>query len=244
MAGTPSTGATRRAAALCGLGAVMAVALATPSAAAPMTRPHPGGGDSGEAAGRGGKGSEGAGPGNSGAEAAGPAPKLSIGIDDGRTAAKEGDRLTYAVTVHNIGTTDARRLRLTQSMPPGLKFVSADGHGTAKGGQVVWTVDLPAGRDVTFHTTAQVGATPDELLRLASIACASARGEDRPIVCATHSDQLPAGAAAAEATRQAASPAPARPWYLPAGAVLLLLAVSGVWAFRRGRFPFRPRQPS
>ncbi|MEV8638149.1 hypothetical protein AB0395_41500 [Streptosporangium sp. NPDC051023] len=270
MAGTPSTGTGRRAAVLpvlpalpvlpglCGLGAVMVVALATPSSAAVaawpysagepyavrvshgQSRPHPEDDGAGKAgAGRAGTeaGAEKGGP----VEAAGAVPKLSIGIDNGRTTTKEGDRLTYTVTVHNIGTTDARKLRLVQTMPSGLRFVSADGHGTSKEGEVAWNVDLPAGKDATFHTTAQVLATPEDLLRLATIACASAAGGDRPIVCATHSDQLPAGAAA-EAAGRAISSATDRPWYIPTGAALLAVATLGVWAFRKGKFPFHLRQ--
>ncbi|GAA3136217.1 hypothetical protein [Streptosporangium carneum] len=219
MAGTPSTGVTRRAAALCGLGTAMVVALATPSSAAS-------GGRVGAA-----------GP----VKAAEPVPKLSIAVDNGRTTAKEGDRLTYTITVDNVGTTDVDDLRLVQTMPAGLKFVSADGHGTAKEGQVAWTVDLPAGKNATFHTKAQVLATPQDLLRLATVACASTESGGRPIVCAAHSDQLPAGAAAEAAGRSASSDAD-RPWYIPTGAALLAVAVLGVWAFRRGKFPFQPRK--
>ncbi|MFC7645278.1 hypothetical protein ACFQX6_35065 [Streptosporangium lutulentum] len=123
---------------------------------------------------------------------AGEVPRLSISVDNGRTATQEGDRLTYTVTVRNIGTAGARDLHLTQSLPPGLKFVSADGHGTVRKGQVVWSANLGAGKDVTFHTTAKVQATPDHLLRLATVACASTGADAKPIVCATHSDQLPA----------------------------------------------------
>ncbi|MEV7908502.1 hypothetical protein AB0P04_43625, partial [Streptomyces anulatus] len=220
MAGTSSTGATKRAAALYGLGAVLVVTLTAPAASA--ATPHPGGGGKEtaadgerdtagggkEAAGgrrdRAGGGKEAAGAGKE--VVAGAVPRLSISIDNGKTATREGDRLTYTVVVHNTGTTDAGELHLTQSLPEGLRLVSADGHGSAKEGQVVWTVDLPAGKDATLHTTAQVGATPADLLRLATVACASTEAEGRPIVCATHSDQLPAGAAAAEAARQAASP--------------------------------------
>ncbi|MEV7005461.1 hypothetical protein [Streptosporangium sp. NPDC051022] len=247
------TGTARRAVALYGIGAAMTVALATPSAAVaampdrsyPAVKPHPESDDA-KQSGTGHAGTADAGNGAKKAgtvEAAGPVPKLSIGIDNGRTAAREGDRLTYTVTVHNIGTTDARRLRLAQTMPPGLKFVSADGHGTVRKGEVAWTVDLPAGEDATFHTTAQVLATPEDLLRLATIACASTGENTRPIVCAAHSDQLPAGAAAAAA--QEASPASGRPWYLPAGAALLTAVAFGAWALvRRGKRPFGPRQPS
>ncbi|MFJ2030380.1 hypothetical protein [Streptosporangium sp. NPDC087985] len=212
----PST-AQRRAAALCGLGVFLVVALAPPSSAAPALKPHP--------------------EDNSRKTAVAAAPRLSISVDNGRTAVKEGDRLTYTVTVHNIGTSKVRGLNLTQSLPTGLHFVSADGHGTADKGQVRWTVDVPAGKDATFHTTAEVQATPEDLLRLATVACASTQADDKPLVCATHSDQLPAGAAAEKAAREAAEPATGRLWSAGAGVGLLALALAGMLAIRR----FRPR---
>ncbi|MFD8560812.1 hypothetical protein ACWDOR_06945 [Streptosporangium canum] len=219
--GTAPSGAARRAAAVCGAGAALILVLAAPAAASP-SKPHP--------------------HEDGGKKAAETAPTLSISVDNGRTSAKEGDRLSYTVTVRNIGTTDASDLRLTQSLPAGLKLVSADRDGRAKAGHVTWTVDLKAGRNAAFHTTAEVRATPDDLLRLATVACASAEADDKPIVCATHSDQLPAGAAADDAARSAATPAPARPWYVLAGAGLLVLMVFGLWTGRLTKLGDRPRR--
>lgn len=218
----PSIG-TLRAAVRCGLGAALVVALAAPSSAASVLKPHP-------------EEPEGAG-GRAGKAVTGGVPSLSISIDNGRTAAEEGDRLTYAVKVRNTGATRARDLELTQTLPTGLRFVSADGRGSASKGQVRWSVDVAPGKEATFHTVAEVGATPEDLLRLASIACASAEGSDRPIVCATHSDQLPAGAAAAEAAHVAAHPVSSRLGYvgLGAGAGLLALVLAGLLLLRRSR---------
>ncbi|SNT01896.1 conserved repeat domain-containing protein [Streptosporangium subroseum] len=175
---------------------------------------------------------------------AGNVPRLSISVDNGRTAAQEGDRLTYTVTVRNIGTAGARNLHLTQSLPPGLKFVSADGHGAVRHGQIVWSADVRAGKDVTFHTTAKVQDTPDQLLRLATVACASTGADAKPIVCATHSDELPAGAAAAEAARLAAHPATGTLRYVLMGIGLLIVAVAGTLVARRTRRQARLRLPS
>ncbi|MER6825864.1 hypothetical protein ABT352_07740 [Streptosporangium sp. NPDC000563] len=224
----PSTGP-RRAAAVCGLGAAMVVALAAPSSAASVLKPHPEGPESrGEKA------------------AAGGVPSLSISIDNGRTAAEEGDRLTYTVKVRNTGATRVRELDLTQTLPTGLRFVSADGQGSASKGQVRWSVDVPPGKEATFHTVAEVGATPADLLRLASIACASIEGNDRPIVCATHSDQLPAGAAAAEAEHVAAHPVSSRLGYVGMGAAaaLSVLVLAGLLLLRRSRRGRHLREPS
>ncbi|MDP9846759.1 hypothetical protein [Streptosporangium lutulentum] len=273
MTGTPHTGAARRAAVACGLGVMLAAVLAGTSSAALAPEPSPGGpgekATTGEeaggranaeretrektgggaahertAAGEKAGGKAPAGKAIAGNASAGEVPRLSISVDNGRTATQEGDRLTYTVTVRNIGTAGARDLHLTQSLPPGLKFVSADGHGTVRKGQVVWSANLGAGKDVTFHTTAKVQATPDHLLRLATVACASTGADAKPIVCATHSDQLPAGAAADEAARQATDPVSGPMRYVLMGIGLLVVAVAGTLVARRARRHARLRLPS
>lgn len=57
------------------------------------------------------------------------APQLSIAVDNGRTTAAAGDKLTYTIAVHNLGTADIADLHVSQSMPTGLKFTSADSAG-------------------------------------------------------------------------------------------------------------------
>jgi uncharacterized repeat protein (TIGR01451 family) len=128
------------------------------------------------------------------AEATGPL--LSIAVDNGRTAVAAGDELTYTVKVRNLGTTETKQLEISQSLPAGLTFVSADHGGAARDGRVTWSVDLKPGQESPLATVARVGETPSELLRLATVACATAKGGSKPLVCATHSDLLPAGAAA------------------------------------------------
>ncbi|WP_329089989.1 MULTISPECIES: hypothetical protein [unclassified Streptosporangium] len=209
----------------CVLGAVLALFLAAPPAFSysPVgfpSAPHPG--DEGGGKPKGGVSAGEVGP-----------PTLSIGVDNGRTSAEKGDRLTYTVTLRNIGTTDARGLHLSQSLPDGLRFVSADHGGKARPGRVTWAVDLKAGRNATVHTTAEVQDTPAHLLRLATVACASAMRDGRPIVCATHSDRLPAGAAAEAEAARAATPPVNRLWYVGGG--LLVLVLTGVLAARRAR---------
>jgi uncharacterized repeat protein (TIGR01451 family) len=124
-------------------------------------------------------------------------PGLSIDVNDGRTAVKPGDLLRYVVEVHNIGTTTARHLLLTQTLPPGMRLISASRHGAARAGRVSWWVSLPVGHSGTFRVVGRAGRTPAHLLRLATVACAAADGSIKPVVCAAHSDRLPAGALAA-----------------------------------------------
>ncbi len=133
-----------------------------------------------------------------------PTPQLSIAVDDGHTTTVVGDTLDYTVTIRNLGPTAVTALRITQTTPPGLDFVSADLGGVVRSGAVEWDVDLDASGQATRHTTMKVVTTPDDLLRLASVACAITSVGAAPVVCASHSDQLPAGAVA-EANRTAES---------------------------------------
>lgn len=179
--------------------------------------------------------------------AAPAAPALRISIDNGRTATRTGDQLRYTVEVRNTGTVAVKRLTITQSVPVGLRVVSADRAGVVGSGQVRWTVALPSGRTERFRSTATVGATPSGLLRLASVACATLPAVRTPIVCAAHSDQLPAGAgvSAVSAVPDPASPGPASPGraiLLPTmvGSLLLLGVLTGWVVRRRKRRPAEP----
>ena len=139
-------------------------------------------------------------------DAAPGAPQLSIAVDDGRTSAAAGDLLSYTVTVRNLGATPLGGLHVTQSMPTGLTFGSADSAGLATADTVTWKVDLGATGTATVHSTMSLSATPKELLRLATVACVSVSPGGPPVVCASHSDLLPAGRQAA-AARSATRPA-------------------------------------
>ena len=167
-------------------------------------------------------------------------PQLSIAIDNGRTSTTIGDILDYVITVQNLGTADVDGLFIAQSVPSGLDFGTADAGGTADASAVAWNLDLKATTTATFHTTMTVTATPAELLRLASVVCARTTADGPPIVCATHSDQLPAGAAA-EAALAALSGDAATPesgtsswWYLGGGiGLVVVIAALAVLLVRR-----------
>jgi uncharacterized repeat protein (TIGR01451 family) len=164
-----------------------------------------------------------------------PAPQLSIAVDNGRASAAVGDISTYTVTVRNLGTTQVAGLQVTQSVPTGLNFKSADSGGIAKAGTVSWRLNLKATSKATLHTTMSVSTTPKELLRLASVACASASTKGPPIVCATDSDQLPAGAAAQVSKANAALgsrpivTSTSRNWWYAAGRLGGLVLVMGAF---------------
>ena len=167
-------------------------------------------------------------------------PQLSIAIDNGKKSTTIGDTLDYVITVQNLGTADVDGLLIAQSLPSGLDFGTADAGGTADASEVTWNLDLKATTTATFHTTMTVTATPAELLRLASVVCANSSADGSPIVCAAHSDQLPAGAAAEAAASALAGDAttPASGisswWYLGGGiGVVVVVAALAVLLVRR-----------
>ncbi|MCX5065921.1 DUF11 domain-containing protein [Micromonospora lupini] len=180
-----------------------------------------------------------AGPAVAPAQAAAPTPKpsasaspagplLSITVDDGRTEAAAGDELTYRLTVRNLGTGKVSGIKVSQSLPTGLTLVSADRGGKARDGAVTWATDLKVGQESTFTTVARVGDTPKDLLRLATVACATAKGGTKPLVCATHSDLLPAGVVAPAVEDAGIS------WLWSAGAAAALLIIGlGVFVLLR-----------
>jgi len=175
-----------------------------------------------------------------GAPGATAGPQLRIQIDNGHTSTTSGDTLVYTVTIVNLGTDPLARLGISQTVPTGMTFGSADGGGAARADGVHWTADLAPDETVTFHTTMTVTDTPGDLLRLATVACATQTDAERPLVCATHSDELPAGAAAAAAagtppaaTAEGTSSSP--PWVAIGGAVvaLAIIGAAGVLLARR-----------
>jgi uncharacterized repeat protein (TIGR01451 family) len=195
------------------------------------------------------------GPGSSATSTPGPAaviraaakkPALSIGISDGRQTARPGMLLSYTIQIHNIGRIGVPRLNVEQMVPPGLKLISVSRHGVRRAGQVSWQLNLPPGQAATFRIVARVGKTPKQTLRLATVACASAGAHGRPIVCATDSDQLPAGAIAAAHVGQA-SPGRGhlRPVSIVLAAVVVVVAAAGAWwvAIRRRRASHLPTAP-
>lgn len=167
-------------------------------------------------------------------------PGLTISVTDGRAAATAGDRLTYTVSVRDTGIAAAPHLRITQTLSPGLEFLSASGNGVARAGQVAWHASLPAGGTRTFRLTALVTRTPARAVRLAAVACVTLPGGGRPIVCAAHLDQLPAAAAAAERAARSGSSSGNLPVYAVGG--LAVLAAGLLTAIASRRLRLRRRQ--
>jgi uncharacterized repeat protein (TIGR01451 family) len=168
--------------------------------------------------------------------AASTTPQLSIAVDSNRTSAAVGDVLPYAITIRNLGGTAITGLKISQSVPTGLRFKSADLAGKAHPLSIEWSVNLKAGGTATVHSTMTVTNTPPELLRLATVACARSIAKAPPIVCAAHSAQLPAGALAERAAAQAPDHDAVKTEYVAgAGGVLAVGAAVVVITRRRRR---------
>jgi uncharacterized repeat protein (TIGR01451 family) len=163
-------------------------------------------------------------------------PALTISVSDGRTVANPGDQLTYVITVRNGGRARAPHLKVTQTLSPGLDFLSSAPRAKAERRQVSWPAAIAAGGTQTFRVVARVTRTPARALRLAAVACASAGGSPRPIVCAAHLDRLPAAAQAPASASRSARPAGLPPLaYAGAALAVLAAAVLAVLARRRVR---------
>jgi uncharacterized repeat protein (TIGR01451 family) len=125
-----------------------------------------------------------------------PGPQLSISLTNNTNAVDVGDPLAYSLVVSNVGTDDAPGLRVTQTVPEGARFVSADAEGTVAGPSVGWTVDVPAGSSATLSSAMTVDELPATSQRIASVGCALTAVDTTPLVCASDSDELPAAAVA------------------------------------------------
>jgi uncharacterized repeat protein (TIGR01451 family) len=167
-------------------------------------------------------------------------PGLRISITDGRTTAQVGERLAYTVLVQNSGARRSPRLKITETLPPGLRFVSASSRGVARAGDVTWSADLPAGGHDTFRLQAQVTRPAARQSRLAAVACAALAGSRAPIVCAAHLDQLPGALAAAPGRRASALTGSSLPGY--AVGVLVVLAACALAVLTGLRLRVRRRR--
>jgi uncharacterized repeat protein (TIGR01451 family) len=174
------------------------------------------------------------------AHAGTPDPQLSIAVDNGATSATSGDELTYAITLTNLGTKKVEDLRVSQTVPSGASVVSVDARGDRSTGKISWKVDLAAAGTTTVHATLALGRTPDSALRIATVACAQVMAKGPALVCASDSDQLPAGAAVERAEADAVPAAGGwldgrTPWYAGGGAALVLVVAGAVLLVRRHR---------
>lgn len=167
-------------------------------------------------------------------------PQLSIAVDDGRLSAVKGDKLSYTLTITNLGAAEVKNLQVTQTVPTTARFISADSGGAEAKGTVTWKINLKPTKKAIYHTSLAVLSSPNEVLRLATVACAKLSAKSPPLVCASDSNELPAGAAArtdsSTPTRAGVLSTPHIWWYVGGGiAVLAALAIVLILVLTRAR---------
>ncbi|WP_375432366.1 LPXTG cell wall anchor domain-containing protein [uncultured Friedmanniella sp.] len=174
-------------------------------------------------------------------------PQVQIALDDGQPSARVGQTLRYAVTVTNVGASPVKDMLITQTVPTGTTVSSARSKGPkptvvkAKAGpsQLQWKVTVDPGATVTRHSALTLAGADASLLRLASVACLQTGAKASPVVCASDSDLLPAGAEAqsrGDVVLPDPSTAGTSAWWYAGGAGLLALVGAG-WLWRRRRHP-------
>jgi uncharacterized repeat protein (TIGR01451 family) len=90
--------------------------------------------------------------------------RLSLAKTVDAGSAKPGDTLTYRVTVTNVGTGTSLATTVTDALPEGVTFVSADHGGSYDPGDrtVTWAVpELARDTEVVYTLIATVDATQD-----------------------------------------------------------------------------------
>ena len=102
---------------------------------------------------------------------------LSITKTDGVDPVAAGTDLTYTIVVGNNGPSDATGVTVTDPVPAGTLFVSADGGGSESGGTVTWNVGtVAAAASATMHVTVHVN--PGRTTGLSNTASVSANEAD------------------------------------------------------------------
>lgn len=159
-------------------------------------------------------------------------PQLSIAVANDHQDVRTGDTLEYTVTIRNLGTSDVKSLRVTQSAAPGLKVRSAEPAGKTSADGLTWKVTVKASGEATVHSTMTVVPAPKDTKRIATVACARTSPDAPPIVCASHSARLPV--AAQEKASSTPDDSGRLAWWLAAAAAVLLVAAA-VFVFYRRR---------
>ena len=109
---------------------------------------------------------------------------LSITKSDSVDPVIAGEDLTYTVVVANDGPSAATNVVVSDPVPAGTSFVSADGGGVEAAGTVTWNLGtLADGASATLHVTVHVnGARTSDLSNTASV------GSDVPDPDGTNDD--------------------------------------------------------
>lgn len=106
-------------------------------------------------------------------------PQKTVTKPEGSDGLKVGDVLTYTISYKNTGDT-AATVTITDTLPAGLTFVSADNGGVEQDGTITWTIaDVAAGDSGTVTFTAKVNESAvDGIGNTATVKV----GENGPVV--------------------------------------------------------------
>jgi uncharacterized repeat protein (TIGR01451 family) len=99
-------------------------------------------------------------PGNNQDEETSPVlawPDLTVSKDDALAESTTGDLVTYTIFFDNVGDQAASGVVITDTLPPGVEFVSATGGGTHQKGLVIWNLgELPPHGGGSVQVTVRV----------------------------------------------------------------------------------------
>jgi uncharacterized repeat protein (TIGR01451 family) len=110
-------------------------------------------------------------------DAVGTSADLSLAKSDDADPVLAGDELTYTIVVSNDGPSDAAGVVVTDDVPVGTSFVSADHGGVESGGTVTWNHGiLAAGDSATVHVT--VAVDPSRIAPLSNTAAVTSATPD------------------------------------------------------------------
>ena len=86
-----------------------------------------------------------------------PVPALVISKADAGVPVGPGSNINYTITVQNIGNAAATGVTITDPIPAGTSFVSADQGGTLAKGAVTWSgLTVAAGSSISVHLTVRI----------------------------------------------------------------------------------------
>ncbi len=88
-----------------------------------------------------------------------PTPALVISKVDAGVPVGPGSIINYTITVRNIGNAAATGVAVTDPVPDGTSFVSADNGGTLREGRVKWVgLTVPAGGSIALHLQVRINS--------------------------------------------------------------------------------------
>jgi len=102
----------------------------------------------------------------------GPASDLGVTKKVNNSYPKYLQNVTFTLTAHNYGPDSAKTVKVTDKLPTGLKFVSADGTYNSSTG--VWTIgNLAVGKTATLHILAKMMVSATKLTNVAVVSGAN-----------------------------------------------------------------------